>query len=159
MHSKVLINKYIIELLYNVYGIKNKSQIRYSIHQVWAYQENKDMIPTVVLLLAGIHLISAQMPLDNKYIPPAIIHGNGSISCPSGQQRASSRQELKESLRSTLGLQPPHQCGTGMWTRIAYLNMTDPLQSCPPAWRQNTANGVRVCGRPITSNNMCHGTF
>ena len=117
------------------------------------------MTPTFVLLLAGIQLISAQMPLDHKYVSPAIIHGNGSSSCPSEQQRASSHQELKESVRSTLGLQPPHQCGAGMWTRIAYLNMTDPLQSCPSAWRQNTANGVRVCGRPLTSNNMCHGTF
>ena len=97
-----------------------------------------------VLLLAGVHLISAQTFLEYKFIPPAIVHGDGSSSCPSEQQRASSRQKIKESVTSTLGLQPPHQCGARMWTRIAYLNMTDPLQSCPSTWRENTTNGVRV---------------
>ena len=119
------------------------------------------MAPIVtVLLLAGVHLISAQSSFDRKYISPAIIHGDGSLNrCPSEQLRASSRQELKESVANTL--QPPstHPCGAGMWTRIAYLNMTDPLQSCPSAWRQSTTNGVRVCGRPLTSNDMCHGVF
>ena len=110
----------------------------------------------VVLLLAGIHHISTQ---TLKYIPPAIIYGDGSSSCPSEQQRASVRQELKENITSTLGLQPPHQCGVGEWIRVAYLNMKDPLQTCPSAWRENTTNGVRVCGRPLTSNDMCHGTF
>jgi hypothetical protein len=42
--------------------------------------------------------------------------------------------------------------------RVAYLNMKDPLQTCPSAWRENTTNGVRVYGRPPSSHNMCHGT-
>ena len=68
------------------------------------------------------------------------------------------------------------QCGcnetTGGWTRIAFLNMTDPSQQCPQEWRENTSprrtcrrtngascesvnyqnNGIsysRVCGRVI----------
>ena len=115
----------------------------------------------VVLLLAGIHLIAAQTSnsLEQKYVPPAVIHGDGSSSCPSEQRRATSRQELKDSIISTLGLQPPHGCGTGEWIRIAYLNMKDPLQTCPSAWRENTTNGVRVCGRPPTSNDLCHSAF
>ena len=120
------------------------------------------MTPIItVLLLAGAHLISAQSSLDRKYIAPAVIHGDGNLvnRCPSEQQRDSSRQELKESIASTLGLQPLHQCGAGEWIRVAYLNMKDPLQTCPSAWRENTTNGVRVCGRPPTSNAMCHGTF
>ena len=68
-------------------------------------------------------------------------------------------QELHENVTSTLGLQPPHQCGAGMCTRIAYLNMTDPLQSCPPAWRESKSNGIRVCGRLLNSNQICHGAF
>ncbi len=34
----------------------------------------------------------------------------------------------------------------GGWSRVAYLNMTDPTHQCPPAWREITAP-VRVCGR------------
>ena len=112
-----------------------------------------------VLLLVGMHLISAQTFLEHKNIRPAIIHGDRSSSCPSEQQRTSSRQEIQEKVASALGLQPPHQCGAGEWIRIAYLNMKDPSQTCPSAWRENTTNGVRVCGRPPSSDDMCHGTF
>ena len=92
----------------------------------------------VVLLLAGVYLISAQTSLELKYIPPAIIHGDGSSSCPSQQQRASVCQELKESVTNALHVQPPHQCEEGMWIRVAFLNVTDPSQSCPSAWRENS---------------------
>ena len=37
--------------------------------------------------------------------------------------------------------------------------MSDPTQSCPPAWRVRSANGVRVCGRPAGSRSQCHGTI
>ena len=112
-----------------------------------------------LLLLVGMHLISAQTFLEHKNIPLAIIHGDRSRSCPSEQQRASTRQEIQEKVASALGLQPPHRCGAGEWIRVAYLNMKDPSQTCPSAWRENTTNGVRVCGRPPSSDDMCHGTF
>ena len=34
----------------------------------------------------------------------------------------------------------------GGWSRVAYLNMADPTQQCPPEWREITAP-VRTCGR------------
>ena len=34
----------------------------------------------------------------------------------------------------------------GGWSRVAYLNMTDPTHQCPPAWRE-IAEPVRTCGR------------
>ena len=34
----------------------------------------------------------------------------------------------------------------GGWSRVAYLNMTDPTHQCPPAWREFT-EPVRTCGR------------
>ena len=41
-------------------------------------------------------------------------------------------------------------CGcnsTGWWTRVAYLNMTDPSQQCPSAWSQRSSNSKprRLC--------------
>ena len=122
------------------------------------------MIPIItvtVLILVGIHLTSARMFLEHNRlsVPAAITDGDGSSSCPSEQQRASSLQEIQEKVASALGLQPPHRCGAGEWIRIVYLNMKDPLQTCPSAWRENTTNGVRVCGRPPSSDDMCHGTF
>jgi hypothetical protein len=43
------------------------------------------------------------------------------------------------------------ECGDGLWYRVAYLNMTDPSQQCPPAWREYNTSGVRACGRPVTN--------
>ena len=55
-------------------------------------------------------------------------------------------------------LRPHHQCGSGLWTRVAYLNMSDPLQQCPSSWRLYSANGVRACGRQVTrsTNGGCN---
>ena len=47
-----------------------------------------------------------------------------------------------------------------MWIRVAFLNMTDPSQSCPSVWRESSySSGIRVCGLPSSSNSMCHSVF
>lgn len=113
-------------------------------------------------LVVGIQQISANLPIQQTTIPPVVTYGNGMRSCPSSQQRENAFQTIRQNVVNALGLDindPSFQCGTGQWTRIAYLDMTDPFQRCPSTWRENITNGVRVCGRPSTSNNMCHGTF
>ena len=52
-----------------------------------------------------------------------------------------------------------HQCGTASieycgstgWTRVAYLNMSDPSQQCPTELRLYNESGVRACGRQVVS--------
>lgn len=39
-------------------------------------------------------------------------------------------------------------CGTKEWHRVAYLNMSDPSQQCPPVWREYNTSQFRACGRP-----------
>ena len=53
------------------------------------------------------------------------------------------------------------ECGDGLWYRVAYLNMTDPSQQCPPAWREYNTSGVRACGRPVSNviNGTCPSMF
>ena len=47
---------------------------------------------------------------------------------------------------------PPCQCGgPGEWTRVVYLNMSDPSQQCPSNWRLLTTP-VRGCIRPSNSS-------
>ena len=47
-------------------------------------------------------------------------------------------------------------CGSGGgWTRLAYLDMTDSTVNCPSGFRLYQSGGVRVCGRPVTSNASC----
>ena len=44
-------------------------------------------------------------------------------------------------------------CGSGGgWSRLAYLDMTDYSQNCPPGFRLYKSRGVRACGRPVTSS-------
>ena len=37
---------------------------------------------------------------------------------------------------------------SGGWMRVAYLNMSDPTEECPPGFRLYNRNGIRPCGRP-----------
>ena len=39
-------------------------------------------------------------------------------------------------------------CGSSAWTRVAYLNMTNPSEQCPSGFKLYNQNGVRACGRP-----------
>ena len=46
---------------------------------------------------------------------------------------------------------------TGGWMRVAYLNMTDTSEKCPDGFRLYSENGVRACGRPVSSGGSCAG--
>ena len=43
----------------------------------------------------------------------------------------------------------------GPWTRIAYLNMSDPTHQCPPGFGLHTSNCIRACGRPSGTSGGC----
>ena len=49
----------------------------------------------------------------------------------------------------------PSQCGAGLWWRVAYLDMTEPSQQCPSAWREYNTDRGRACGRPESSTGSC----
>ena len=47
-------------------------------------------------------------------------------------------------------------CGSGGgWTRLAYLNMSDSAQNCPPEFKLYQSGGVRACGRLASDNAGC----
>ena len=47
-------------------------------------------------------------------------------------------------------------CGSGGgWKRVALLDMTDANQDCPDGLRLYDQNGVRACGRPVSSSGSC----
>ena len=39
----------------------------------------------------------------------------------------------------------------GGWMRVAYLNMSDPTEECPPGFRLYNQNGIKACGRPVSA--------
>ena len=48
-------------------------------------------------------------------------------------------------------------CGEGIWHRIAFLNMSNPSQTCPNPQMlySNSTYGVRACGRPHNNSSSC----
>ena len=101
---------------------------------------------------------------------PAVVRGTASGVCPSAEvidvQRNATKQEIQDLLQNTVNpalnqdrYGPPCSCGgPGEWTRIAFLNMTDPTQQCPTNWRLVTSP-VRACGRSSTSSFTCDSAF
>ena len=92
---------------------------------------------------------------------PGEILQDGSQTCPSKEQREMMKNEVDNATlsllrESVIPFLQGYSCGgsTG-WRRVAYLNMSDPSQQCPSAWREITTPH-RVCGRRFTSGS-CEG--
>ena len=62
------------------------------------------------------------------------------------------KSNLNDVLSKLIDIYTVPECGDGLWYRVAYLNMTDPSQQCPPAWREYNTSGVRACGRPASND-------
>ena len=71
-------------------------------------------------------------------------------------------QQIRSNISDVLNEHNVHvalECGDGPWYQVAYLNMTDPSQLCPSAWREYNTSGVRACGRPVSSGENCSATL
>ena len=99
----------------------------------------------------------------NKVMPlyeiPQVVIPAETHSCPIAKLHNESLQLIRNYVSSSLvNYSAIEYCGKGLWHRIAYLNMTDPLQQCPSNWREyhDIASEVRACGR---FGRGCPGVF
>ena len=87
-------------------------------------------------------------------------------SCPSIEQIQLAQRVVTASIddidftvtnsNAEISVDVDHPCGPGSWTRVAYLNMSDPSQQCPPNWMEfNTDEAGRTCGRPSSNGGSC----
>ena len=89
------------------------------------------------------------------------VAGAGAEICPDTQNVMESIKQdihslINGSVLAVLGAGPGHgACGCGGlgWRRAAYLNMSDPTQTCPPAWELITTP-KRSCGRPSNAERL-----
>lgn len=73
------------------------------------------------------------------YIPEA--------TCPTFEQRQRAEQLVTASFNDfTVITTTDHPCGPGNWTRVVYLDVSDPAQECPPGTRLSPSTPIRVCG-------------
>ena len=92
-------------------------------------------------------------------LSPFVVPASGEFgSCPSQEVRDAAILNISTSAQNIAELLN-YNCGDGLWHRVAYLNMSDPSQQCPSAWREDNTNGIRSCRRPQTLSGSCPGTF
>ena len=86
----------------------------------------------VVIALA---VLQSQSIVSQQNVPVSIM-GRNDMICPCNEDRERARNEIstyvQSHLASVIPTLPINQCGgSSGWTRIAYLNTTDPAQRCP----------------------------
>ena len=77
-------------------------------------------------------------------------------SCPPLEEIEAAKRDIKNDISDIV--RTSHRvpnCGDGLWYRVAHLNMSDPSQQCPAAWREVTIDGIRVCARPTSTVGSC----
>ena len=92
-----------------------------------------------------------------------VLSGSTQDSCPSDQETIGAKNELHRNISAiltTLSARASTTCGgTSGWRRVAYLDMTDPSQSCPSGLTlKNYSPRIRSCGRAAGSPG-CWSTF
>ena len=111
------------------------------------------LVPILMLTLV---LLQGQSTAAQSYLPPHTLGGRDAQTCPLYEDREQARDELSSNVRNILGSLLTYQCGgSDGWTRIAYLDMTDPAQSCPSPWTEFTSGDKRVCFRSSSSGGSC----
>ena len=108
--------------------------------------------------IASSCIFCQELPVNYNVVS---IGGAGAGMCPATQDL---RESIKQNIRSLINssvlpaLTTQNQtqigpgygasgCGGRGWKKAAHLNMTDPMQTCPPAWELITTP-IRSCGRP-----------
>ena len=99
-------------------------------------------------------LCQQQMSSFPIRLPPTISSGQ---TCPSQDAVNAERRRMSVILEERIVL--PCSCGgDGGWTRVAYLNMSDPNQQCPSNWNLTTSP-VRGCGQSSARSASCDSVF
>ena len=135
------------------------------------YATSSDLNKLSTSTQSTVHLLSMQLTTTNSNITSALnelettqAHITAELDITYSNVTSVHSQVLDlrsqvTSLRTQFtGLQLQLYCGPGEWHQVAYLNMSDPTQQCPSAWREYNTGGVRACGRPSTSGGSCAAT-
>ena len=102
------------------------------------------------LIITALYLVAA----SQQTVDPVIIPTDE--TCPSQEDRKSTLLNIENDVWITvINSTPIPECGDGLWKRVAYLNMSDPSQQCPSAWRLYSIKRFRLCGRPANSTQSC----
>ena len=114
------------------------------------------IVKAIFLLVVASCVACQQLPLNYN---SRSVAGAGAGICPDTQDHVERIRQGIDSLFESVvlpTLNRPCICGGPGWRRAAYLNMSDPTQTCPPAWELITTPR-RSCARPSSAGyNSCN---
>ena len=122
----------------------------------------------ILFSIAFTYAISCTTLQGNCVLPvkisPAVVDGAGNGVCPlqSGidAQLNATKEEIRQAVLDTINpilnqnSASSRQCGGTGWTRVAFLNMTNPSEVCPSSLLLHNSP-VRGCGRLSTGTFSC----
>ena len=100
-----------------------------------------------VLSILYIFAVIPMVVVAQKNVAAVVIEGNGAGRCPSLEQLDTHRRLLDDRVLSALQYFNVEQCGDGVWYRALSVNMSDANSQCPSGWVEESAGGLRTCGR------------
>ena len=95
------------------------------------------------------------------HLSSTVTDQEGENACSSHVAAETQLNQTKEEMKQVLNdiVNPLlNQCGSVGWTRVAYINMTDPGSVCPTNWTLYTSP-VRGCGQTQTAIYTCDSAF
>ena len=125
-----------------------------------SFSLNKMPLLSITLSLILLFLNQQQFT-EAVTLSPVTIPGDGEVGvCPNQEKRDASIQIISDDVVNILRDSAfVRNCGEGLWYQVAYLNMSDPSQQCPSAWREFNSNGIRTCARQISNTGSCPGNI
>jgi hypothetical protein len=99
-------------------------------------------------------VVSASLIVGQTYHIPAVSFNAPYDSvCPPDTHLEAVKSDLSNKISDVLATKLA--CGGYGWRQVAYLNMTDPDQTCPIQWRLYEQDTTRACGRQESNIASC----
>ena len=125
--------------------------VQHSVSHITMEQTVKSFLSILAIISASSCAHTFGQELTVNYNARSIAGAEAEV-CPETQNlRESMKQDIRSLINNSVlpSLRGHGACGCGGpgWRRAAYLNMSDPTQTCPPAWELITTPR-RTCARP-----------
>ena len=103
----------------------------------------------IVCVLVCAALVAGQA----SQIPAVIFNASYDSVCPPDAHLDAAKTDISNTISDILSANLG--CGGYGWRKIAYLNMSDPDQTCPGQWRLYEQDTIRACGRQESTTASC----
>ena len=104
-------------------------------------------------------ILSASLVAGQYHFPTVTTDTAPNSECPPENQMKVIRYEVSHNVSKILADKFNNytipECGGSGWRRVGFLDMTDPDQTCPDAWRLYQDDSVRACGRQESTTASC----